>query len=256
MPLCREGKESVTLYSKRDSFLALEECSLQKSIDCRCLVKTTWLRVEELHRYKIVLEHVEAAPSSGSCTRSTTCYASFTYHDIGDSLFKSQSVKKSLQQWTSSTKVERNPPRSTEKHFRKDQSYLQFASSSKLTHSWLSLRFLVEYPLDRFLPVRRHECQRRLPLPILYVRLSTGLYQEPADFFLPFQAHGARNRGGHVQRRVVHVISLVHVRSGSAQQHLLNETREIWVQMRTDDISRDNDLAWISFRKVARYIKE
>lgn len=117
MPLCREGKESVTLYSKRDSFLALEECSLQKSIDCRCLVKTTWLRVEELHRYKIVLEHVEAAPSSGSCTRSTTCYASFTYHMIlvipslsHNLLKKVCSNEHRAQKWK---EIPHAPPRST-----------------------------------------------------------------------------------------------------------------------------------------------
>lgn len=108
-----------------------------------------------------------------------------------------------------------------ERNFR-GESVLRGGGTGESARS-LALRLLVEYPPDRFLPVWRHECQGCLPLSVLYVGLSSGLNQEPADFPLPVEAHGIGNRGGHVQRRVVHVVDLVHVRSGLAQQHLLNE---------------------------------
>lgn len=90
--------------------------------------------------------------------------------------------------------------------------------------------FLVEYLPDDLFPVGRDKRQGCFTLPVLYVGLTSSLYQEQADLLLSLQAHGIRDRRGHVQRRVVHVVGLIHdVRSSLAQQHLLSAGKALSV---------------------------
>lgn len=89
-------------------------------------------------------------------------------------------------------------------YFRRDQSYAEPIIETHSHYRLLSLsrllylRFFVEYPLDGLFPFRGYKRQWRFPLPVLYVCLAPGLYQESANFLLLLQIYGIRNCRGHM----------------------------------------------------------